>query len=280
MVSSPGYFAAVRTPLLRGRDFLASDTLDSPPVAIVNRAMADALWPGQNAIGHQVAPAGTLYPLCSVIGVVANVKQVSLREKIGPHMYVPVSQHIARPWPPIQTMQVALRTVADPAQTASAIRQAMHSVDPDLPVAKVATLTELVDRSLTQPRFAMLLLSAFGTLALLLASIGMYGVISYSVTQRTQEIGVRMALGAARSSVFRMILSQGMRLAGAGIAIGLIGALAVTRAMSSFLYGVQPADPLTFSAVSVLLIAVALIACYLPARHATSVSPVIALRHE
>jgi predicted permease len=280
MVSSPGYFATVRTPLLRGRDFLPSDTLDSPPVTIVNRAMADAMWPGQDAMGQQVAPAGTLYPLCSVIGIVPNVKQGSLREKPVPQMYVPVSQHIARPWPPIQTMQVALRTIADPAQITTAARQAIHSVDPGLPIAKVATLTELVDQSLTQPRFAMLLLAAFGALALLLASIGMYGVISYSVTQRTQEIGVRMALGAERSNVFRMILAQGMRLAGAGIGLGLFAALALTRTMSAFLYGVRPADPLTFGTVSLLLILVALLACYVPARQATRVNPVVALRHE
>jgi ABC-type antimicrobial peptide transport system permease subunit len=160
------------------------------------------------------------------------------------------------------------------------VREAIRSVDPDLPLAKVATLSTLVDDSMTQPRFSVLLLGSFGVLALLLAAVGMYGVISYSVSQRTQEIGVRIALGAERRSVFSMILRQGVRLAGLGIAIGLLAALAVTRLMASFLYGVQATDPLTFAAVSLLLMGVALLACYLPARRATRVDPIIALRYE
>jgi ABC-type antimicrobial peptide transport system permease subunit len=177
-------------------------------------------------------------------------------------------------------LRVALRTKADPASMTASVREAIHSIDPDLPLAKVATLTTLVDDSLSQPRFAMLLLASFGVLALLLASTGMYGVISYSVAQRTQEIGIRMALGAERRNVFGMVLSQGARLAGLGIALGLVAALGVTRLMASFLYGVQPADPLTFAIVSLLLVGTALLACYLPARGATRVDPLIALRHE
>jgi putative ABC transport system permease protein len=156
----------------------------------------------------------------------------------------------------------------------------MRSVDPDLPLAKVSTLTTLVGQSLMQPRFAMLLLVGFGVLALLLASIGMYGVISYSVSQRTQEIGVRMALGAKRGAVFGMVLAQGARLAVAGIAIGLAGAFAGMRALTGLLYGVKPADPATFAAVSALLMLVALLACFLPAWRAMNVDPVIALRNE
>jgi len=149
-----------------------------------------------------------------------------------------------------------------------------------LPLAKVATLMTLVDDSMSQPRFSMLLLACFGLLALLLASIGMYGVISYSVMQRTREIGIRMALGAERRSVFGMVLGEGARLAGLGIAIGLLAALAVTRLMASFLYGVQPTDPLTFLAVSLLMVGITLLACYLPARRATRVDPTVALRYE
>jgi putative ABC transport system permease protein len=156
----------------------------------------------------------------------------------------------------------------------------MHSVDPDLPLAKVATLHALVDQSLTQPRFAMLLLTAFGALALIPSTIGMYGVISHTVTHRTHEIGVRIALGAHRRQVFGMVLIHGTRLAMAGIALGMIGAWAATRTMSSFLYGVRPGDPLTFVAVSILLATIALLACYLPARRAMRVDPVVALRHE
>jgi putative ABC transport system permease protein len=280
MFASPGYFGTVGTPLLRGRDFADTDTLDKPRVTIINRAMAEALWPGEDAIGKQVGVATIRYPARTVIGIVANVKQSSLREKSAPQMYVPYSQNEIKIWPPMRTMQAAVRTSADPAQMTAAIREAMHGVDPDLPLAKVATLSTLVDRSLVQPRFAMLLLAGFGALALVLASIGMYGVISYSVTQRTQEIGIRMALGAGRSTLFAMVLSQGARLVSAGMAIGLAGAFAGTRMMAGFLYGIRPSDPLTFGAVSVLLAMVALMACYLPARRATRVDPVIALRHE
>jgi len=280
MFASPGYFATVRTPLLRGREFADTDTLDAPPVTIVNRAMADALWPGEEAVGKQVGVLTPTIPLRTVIAVVANVKQSSLKEKPLPQMYVPYTQSEIKNWPPMHTMQVAVRTTADPAQMTASLRDAMRAVDPDLPLARVATLSTLLDRSLTQPRFAMLLLAAFGVLALTLASIGMYGVISYSVTQRTREIGVRMALGAERASVFSMVLGEGARLAGLGVAIGLAGAFAGARAMSSFLYGVRPSDPLTFGAVSLLLGSVALLACYLPARRAMRVDPVVALRHE
>jgi predicted permease len=280
MFASPGYFATVRTPLLRGREFMETDTLESMPVTIVNRAMADALWPGEDAIGKQVGVAQTKYPVRSVVGIVANVKQSSLREETAPQMYVPYSQNEIKTWPPMQTTQVALRTVADPAQMTASVREAMRSVDPDLPLAKIATLKALVGRSLTQSRFAMLLLAGFGALALVLAAIGIYGVISHSVTQRTHEIGIRIALGAERADVLGMVLSQSARLAGAGILIGLVAALAVTRTMSSFLFRVHPADPLTFGAVSVLLGLVALVACYVPARRATRVDPVIALRHQ
>ena len=280
MFASPGYFDAVRTPLLRGRDFAATDTLDSMPVTIINRAMADALWPGENAIGKQVGVGAIKYPVRMVIGVVENVKQNSLRESTPPQMYVPYTQNEIKTWPPISTMQVALRTVADPAGMTTAVRDALHSVDPGLPLARVATLSNLVDQSLIQPRFAMLLLAAFGALALILASIGMYGVISHSVTQRTQEIGIRMALGAERSAIFGMVLKQGARLALAGIVLGLVAALGGLRILTSFLYGVRPGDPLTLAAVSLLLAVVALVACYLPARRATRVDPAVALRDE
>jgi putative ABC transport system permease protein len=215
-----------------------------------------------------------------VIGVVADVKQSSLRETVAPQMYVPYTQSEIQGWPPMRTMQVALRTAADPETMIARVRNAIHDVDPALPLAKIASLKDLVNESMSQTRFAMLLLGAFGALALVLASVGMYGVISYFVAQRTQEIGIRMALGAARATVFGMVLSQGARLAAAGIAIGSIGALVAVRTLSTFLYNVRPADPLTFGAVGVLLGVVALLACYVPARRAARVDPVIALRNE
>jgi ABC-type antimicrobial peptide transport system permease subunit len=177
-------------------------------------------------------------------------------------------------------LDIALRTTADPESAIGAARAAIHALDPDLPVANITTLTAIVDTSLAQPRFSMLLLACFGALALLLASIGMYGVVSYSVMQRTREIGIRMALGAHRRSVFGMVLAQGIRLAGIGMAIGLIAALALTRMMVAFLYGVKAFDPLTFGSVSLFLLAVTLLACYLPARSAMRVDPMVALRDE
>jgi predicted permease len=276
-IISPGYLSAVGTPVLRGRDFVEADTADSMPVALVNVAMEKKYWPGQSALGKQVGPGSARFPLLTVVGVVPDVKHISFREETTPEMYVVYTQ---RQWPSMLNLRVALRTKADPASMTASVREAIHSIDPDLPLAKVATLTTLVDDSLSQPRFAMLLLASFGLLALLLASTGMYGVISYSVAQRTQEIGIRMALGAERRNVFGMVLGQGAQLAGLGIALGLVAALGVTRLMASFLYGVQPTDPLTFAIVSLLLGGTALLACYLPARGATRVDPLVALRHE
>jgi predicted permease len=275
-IISPGYLGATGTPVLRGRDFLESDTANSQPVAIVNAAMEKKYWP-TGALGKQVGPGSTRFPLLTIVGVVPNVKHISLREETSPEMYVVYTQ---KQWPSMLNLRVALRTKVEPASMTESARAAIHSLDANLPLAKVATLTTLVDDSLSQPRFAMLLLAAFGVLALALASIGMYGVISYSVAQRTQEIGIRMALGAARGNVFAMVLRQGARLAGVGIGIGLLVALSVTRLMASFLYGVRSTDPLTFAAVSLLLLATVLLACYLPARRATRVDPMVALRYE
>jgi predicted permease len=280
MFTSPGYFAAVRTPLLQGRDFDDSDTLNSPPVTVVNRAMAEALWPGQNAVGKQVGVGAIKYSVRTVIGIVANVKQTSLREEPAPEMYVPFTQNEIKVWPPMGTMQVAVRTMGDPAQMTTAIGKAMHLVDADLPLAKVSTLNTLVHASLGQSRFAMLLMISFGLLAMVLAAVGMYGVISHSVAQRTREIGIRLALGARRGDVQRMVLAQGGRLAAIGIAMGLAGAALGARLLASFLYGVRPADPTTFVAVPVAIAIVAILAGYLPARRAAKLDPAISLRQE
>jgi predicted permease len=274
---SPGYLSAVGTPLLRGRDLQETDSANSLAVALVSEAMAKKYWPGEDALGKQIGPGSKRFPLETIVGIVADVRHTSLREEIVPEMYVPYNQKV---WPSMLNMRVAIRSKSDPAALTESVREAIHSVDPELPLAKVATLTALVDNSMRQPRFAMFVLGAFGVLAMLLASIGMYGVISYSVSQRTQEIGIRMALGASRRSVFGMILGQGARLAALGIAIGFVAALAATRLMIGFLYGVQPTDPLTFAGVSLLLMAIALLACYVPAHRATRVDPMISLRYE
>lgn len=274
---SPGYFSAVRTPILRGREFLDSDTADSPPVTVINSAMAKKFWSGQDPIGKQVAPKGATFPLATIVGVAADVKHHSLRESPPPEMYVPYTQKV---WPSLLTMTMVLRTTQDPASITSSAGETIHSVDADLPIANIRTLEDIVDESMAQPRFAMLLLGAFGALAILLAAVGMYGVISYNVTQRTQEIGIRMALGARRASVLRLMVGQAVRLAACGLVIGLAASFGVMRLMSTFLFGVRPTDPSTFAGVSLLLLGVGLLASYIPARRATQVNPTVALRQE
>jgi putative ABC transport system permease protein len=276
-IVSPGYFSAVGNPILRGREFQESDTAVSEPVTIINEAMAKKYWPGQDPIGKQVGPGSPRYPVATIVGIAANVKRLSLRESPPPEMYVVYTQKV---WPSMVTMDVVVRTTQAPASIVPGARDAIRSIDPDLPLANIKPLSDVVADSMSQARFSALLLTAFGALALILATIGMYGVISYSVAQRTQEIGIRMALGAQPRSVLEMVIGQGARLALAGIAIGLIAAFGVAKLIGSFLYGVQPGDPLTFAAVSALLLAVALLACYIPARRAMRIDPMIALRYE
>jgi len=206
-----------------------------------------------------------------------DMKHQSLREDVMPEMYVTYTQ---KPYPSMLTMQAIVRTHGEPAAALGSIRTAMAAVDADLPVAKVSTLQTIVDQSMTRPRFAMLLLGGFGVVALALASIGMYGVIAHSVNQRTREIGVRMALGADPGQVFGMMLKQGARLAGLGIAIGVGTALGVTQLLKTYLYQVKSTDPATFVGVAALLVSVALLACWIPARRAMRVDPMVALRHE
>jgi len=275
-ITSPGYFAAVGTPLLYGRDFLESDMADSLPVAIINTTMSNKFWAGSDPLGKQVGMS-TIKETATIVGVVPDTKHVSLDEEPAPEMYVPFTQKVI---PSMLTMDVVLHTTADAVFMAKPVREAMHSVAPDLPLARLATLESIVDDSTAEKRFSVTVLGAFAVIALLLASIGMYGMISHLVAQRTREIGVRMALGARQSRIFFLIIGQSARLAGLGIAIGLIAAFGVTRLMRGFLYGVQPTDPLTFVGVAALLIAVTVIACFVPARRATRIDPMVALRYE
>jgi putative ABC transport system permease protein len=213
----------------------------------------------------------------TIVGIVADVKHLSLNEESGPEMYVPFTQ---KPYPSMLTMHFALRAHAGGATLTQDLRDVVHSLDPCVPIAKVSTLDTIVGNSVAARRFSTLLLAAFAAVALLLAACGMYGVISCSVTQRTREIGIRAALGAERRSVLGLVVGHGARLAGVGIVIGLAAAAAVTRLIAGFLYGVRPIDPFTFTFVTLLLIAVALLACYIPARRAARIDPMIALRHE
>jgi predicted permease len=277
---SPGFFQAMGTPLEEGRDVRASDVLDAQRVTVINRTMAETYWPGQDPVGKQVGVGMVRIPLRTVIGVVADTKQGSLREAPAPEMYVPYTQNEIRTWPSMQTMQYALRLRGSAAGLAAAVRRAVDGVDPSLPVARMTELKTMVDASMAADRFALLLLSAFGLLALVLASVGMYGVISYTVLQRTAEIGVRMALGAPRGQILRMVLRQGGVLALAGIGIGLVCAWMTTRLMAGFLYGVRAGDPATLASVGLLLLGVALAACWVPALRAVRVDPMVALRGE
>lgn len=277
-LASPGYFSAIGTPIVSGREFVDGDmSAGSQPVVVINRAMAESFWPGENAIGKQVGPGSPVFSLMTVVGIAADVKDLSMRQIPGPEMYVPFT---LKTYVSLLTMQAVVRTKADPAALARSLEIAIHKADRTLPMAKIATMETLVDGSMAGPRFAMLLLSAFGALASVLAAVGMYGVISYSVAQRTREIGVRLALGAKAHDVFRMVLGQGAKLAAAGVAIGLLAAFSVTRVMASFLYGVNVTDPFTFIGVSAFLIVIAMAACYVPAKKAARADPVESLRHE
>jgi putative ABC transport system permease protein len=275
-MTSPGYFASVQTPVLRGRDFQQSDTATSQPVAIINQTMARTFGPGEDAIGKQVTPP-IIQQAPVIVGIVADTKHNSLREEPAPEMYVPYTQRV---WPSLLTMDVVVRSAVGPQALTSSIRAAIREVDPDLPIANVTTLRTVVSASMVQQRFALLVLAAFAGLALLLATVGMYGVISYSVAQRTNEIGVRMALGAQRRNVLAMVANEAARLLLVGVAAGMMLAFGVARLISSFLYGVRPADPLTYASVTALLSVVVLLASYVPAYRATRVDPMIALHCE
>ena len=272
------YFRAIGTPLLRGRYFDAHDSEAAPHVVIVSQSLARHFWPLDEAIGKRLKPGFYNDAWCTVVGVVGDTKQYSLGEPPSPAMYLPYAQAPAAFL--MQDITIVLRADADPLALASAARRAVQAVDPDLPVFDVATMNQLVYRSASAPRFNSALLGVFAALALVLAAVGIYGVMSYAVAQRTHEIGVRVALGARTSDILLQVVRQGMLPAAAGIAIGTAGAWAVTRFLSSLLFGVTPTDPVTFALVTLLLAAVAVLACILPARRATKVDPVVALRYE
>lgn len=275
-VISPGLFSALGTPILRGRDIQDSDVLTAPPVTLVNRALARQYWPHEDAVGKRVLVPSQKVP-ATIIGVVADVKHSSLREVPGPEMFEPYTQDV---WPSLALMQVVIRTKASPDTVIAAAREAIHQIDPGIPVAKVSTLAKLTGTAMAGERFSMVLVGCFGLLAVLLAAIGIYGVISYSVAQRTREIGIRVALGAQRGQVFESIIRHGLKLSGLGILIGLAAALGMGRLLTTFLYGVSATDPLTFASVSLFLLAVATGASFFPARRAASINPVEALRRE
>jgi len=273
------YFKAMGIPLKRGRVFDQTDQLDSQPVVIVNERFAARFFPGQNVVGKRITPGFSAdnnpEKVREIIGIVGNVKHQALKDEDSPEMYLPRTQI------PIRTMSIVVRTsLSDPNGITSAMRKELAAIDPAISLNSVHVFDEYVARSLARPRFNALLLSIFAASALLLTAIGIYGVLAYSVAQLTNEIGIRMALGAAQSNIFRLVIGQAMMIVGISVAIGLVGALAATRVLNSLLFGVRAWDPVTFSSIVVLIGTVAFLASWIPARRASRVDPIVALRSE
>jgi predicted permease len=275
-LASTGYFAAMGIPLLQGRTFDRSDQPNSPHAALISESMAKKYWPNENPIGQRIQFGnmdGDLR-LLHVVGVVGDVHDRGVDTATSPTVYANGLQRS-----PSSAMSVVVRGRVAPATLAPSMRQVVRSLDSQLPT-NFKTLDQVFAASLDQRRFSLVIFGAFGGVALFLAAMGIYGVTNYAVTQRTQEIGIRMALGARISDVLKLVLRNGMSLALIGAALGVAGALATTRVMSRMLFGVAPTDPATFTAVVVVLVVVAFVACYIPARRATKVDPLVALRYE
>jgi len=277
---TPNYFATLGMTLEQGRFFTAADTEKAPAVVVINAAMAKTYFPGEDPLGKRLQIGATPesdVPWMEVVGVVGDVRQgLDLDPKA--EMYLPYRQ--ADQVLPVFQLSIVLRTARDPMLQAAALRSALAEIDPNQPLVKVRTMEENMAASVAQPRFRTWLIGIFAALALVLAAVGVYGVMSYTVTQRTSEIGIRITLGAQPESVFRIVVGEGLRLALAGVGVGMLAALALTRLLRSFLYGVSTYDPLTFGAVAMMLTFVAVAASYFPARRATLVDPMVALRYE
>ena len=274
---TPGYLEALEIPLVDGRRITAADREGAVEVAVVNRAMAERMWPGESPLGGRFTfgdPTAPDAEWLEIVGVVGDVRHGDLTTEPDMEVYLPMDQN------PFPTAVLVLRTGADPESLTSGVREAVRAVDPSLPVYRVQTLDQVVGDALADQRFSAALLGVFAGLALVLASLGVYGVLSYAVSQRTRELGLRMALGAPRERVLRQVIGEGMVLVAIGVAAGTAGAFAASRLLGSLLYEVGTADPLTYAAVPALLVLVGLVAVWLPARRATRVEPVVALRTE
>src|SRR3984885_5044739 len=285
---SPHYFSALRVPLLRGRVFDQRDTGNSARVLIINQAFAKKFWPTGDPIGARVTigkGVGAEYeePAVQIVGIVGNVRETGLKGADEPVMYVPDTQvtdgltKLANSAIPLSWI---IQTVGDPSSLSAAIQHEIQSVDSQLAATKIRTMDQVISESTARQNFNMLLLTIFASLALLLAAIGIYGLMAYTVEQRTQEIGIRMALGADRNDMLKLVVRQGMILAGIGVVIGLAASLGLNRFLATLLFGVKATDPITYAAVAAILISVALLASYIPARRATRIDPMIALRYE
>jgi len=269
---SPDYFSALGIAIVRGRGFTERDDERAPAVVVINETMAAKYWPGEDPIGKRVKISYNNTGPREIIGIAGDVKQTSLTAAMSAQMYTPFVQ---APWP---FLTAVAKTAAAPEAAAGSLRQALAHLDPEQSAGEIRTFDQFLARSIATPRFTAILLAGFAALALMLAGFGLYGVMAYAVVQRSREIGIRMALGAQAADVRSLVVNQAVRLGAAGLAIGIAGALAVTRVLDSLLFGVTASDPLTFAAVSAALITVLLLAAYLPARRATRVDPIVALR--
>jgi putative ABC transport system permease protein len=278
-VATPDYFQAIGIPLRRGRLFTSDDRAGTPPVVLITESAARQFFPGEDPLGKTITLGwrrgpGTPHAGGEVIGILGDVKEAGLNEPDAPQIYLPYRQ-----WP-VSSMTVMLTTSVPPMSLADAVRSEVYAIDGNLPVSNVRTLDAILAKSISQQRFYMLLLAVFASVALVLAAVGIFGVLSYAVSQRTREIGIRMALGAQSPTVIGLIVRQAMVLVALGVAAGLVGGLVLSQTMAKMLFGVAPTDPATYATVAVVLGTVALVASYLPARRATRVDPIVALRAE
>ncbi len=277
-VVAPDFFKTLRVPLLRGRDFTERDDINAPPVAIVTQSFVNKYFRGENALGKRIKPSGSVTPgeppMREIVGVVGDLHLTTLREAAQPQIYIPHQQFA------ISTVSLFVRSTVNPSSLTSSLRNAVAELDKDVPLYRPRLLSEYVSSSIAQPRFNAILVALFAGIALLLAAAGIFGVMSYAVSQRTHEIGIRLALGAQRGDVLRLIFGEGMRLVALGAVVGIALVFAVGRLLSNLLYGIGASDPVTIFSVTILLGFVAFLACWWPARRASVVDPVVALRSE
>jgi predicted permease len=279
-VVTPGYFESMRMKLVRGRFLAESDDENAPIVTVINGTMAARYWPGEDAVGKRFRIGVDKAPWITIVGIVGQVRHNALTEKPRAEMYVPHAQWGAAGASTRRAMTFVIRTAEDPLSVLPLVRDAVRSVDPSLPLSEVRTLDRIAADALSQARFTTWLLGLFAGLALTLAAIGIYGLVSLLISRRRREIGIRMALGARSIEILAMVVRRGMTLAAVGVAIGLLAAAGVTRVIASLLYGVTPFDPFTFVAVAAILACVALLACAVPAGRAARLNPITALRQE
>jgi putative ABC transport system permease protein len=266
------YFEAMGIPVLRGRGFTAADAPSAPPVVVINQTMARELFGDTDPVGRRLRYGGPASPLVSIVGVIGDVRHSGLEAAPAPEMYTYYLQN-----PPVNPF-IVIRTAGDPSALAAVLRSEVQAIDKTIAAYDIRPMEQVRSESVSQRRFVLLLVAAFGALALLMAAVGVYGVMALIVAERTPEIGIRLALGAQRAAVLRLVVVQGVTLAAIGIALGVVVSLALTPLLTSQLFGIRPLDPLTIAAVPALLLFVAAIACYLPARRAMTIDPVNALR--